>query len=299
MDSTEKRTPRSLPELAESINSEHRQAAAAVRSHLDHAREAGLLLIEAKSQCKHGTWDAWLADNFEGSARTARDYMLVVKRWDVIEPNWQCAADLSLREALRMAAGPSGPDDWFTPAAIADAARKVLGTIDVDPASCEAANEVIRAEKFYTVEDDGLAQDWSGTVWINPPYGRGVFEQFASKLLDCIDSGSVADAILLSNSITETAIGQRLLRRADATCFPAGRVPFWNPDRGSNPERGCGSPKQSQVFFYFGHDPRRFAEIFRDIGTCTVEWQRMLDDTKAGRFDCDGKGQVSEVTAAK
>lgn len=34
---------------------------------------------------------------------------------------------------------------WFTPAPIVEAARVVLGQIDLDPASCAQSNQVIRA----------------------------------------------------------------------------------------------------------------------------------------------------------
>ena len=53
--------------LAEQINAEHRACVEAANGALDHAMRAGDLLSEAKAACKHGEWQNWLADNFEGS----------------------------------------------------------------------------------------------------------------------------------------------------------------------------------------------------------------------------------------
>ena len=59
-------------------------------------------------------------------------------------------------------------DDWYTPPDIFDA----LGLIfDLDPCSPGPAHWV-PARKIYTKEDDGLVQPWSGTVIMNPPFGR-------------------------------------------------------------------------------------------------------------------------------
>jgi hypothetical protein len=95
-----------LATLAEQINDHHRQAEAALRSGLEHALAAGRLLIEAKELCVHGTWGQWLAEHFEGSARTAQCYMRVAKRWPELEAKAQRVADLSFREAARLLAAP-------------------------------------------------------------------------------------------------------------------------------------------------------------------------------------------------
>jgi hypothetical protein len=96
----------SLTDLAAQINEHHRAAESAMRSGLEHAMEAGRLLISAKSQCPHGEWGSWLADNFEGSDRTARAYMQIAKRWPELEAKRQNSAVLSIDGALKMLAAP-------------------------------------------------------------------------------------------------------------------------------------------------------------------------------------------------
>jgi hypothetical protein len=99
--------------LAEQINREYRLCRAAFQNGLQHAYNAGILLLQAKEQCGHGEWSAWLDTNFEGSARTAQAYMQVARSWPMLTaPNAQHVAGLGLGDALKLLAAPrEKPDD--------------------------------------------------------------------------------------------------------------------------------------------------------------------------------------------
>ena len=100
----------SLSALAHRINAEHAQAEAALRDGLRHALEAGRLLLEARDAVAHGEWLPWLETNFDGSARTARAYMLVATRLPRLEKqNGNAVANLSFRQALRLTVAPRPP----------------------------------------------------------------------------------------------------------------------------------------------------------------------------------------------
>lgn len=72
-------------------------------------------------------------------------------------------------------------DAWGTPKWVVDIARRVMGSIDLDPCSSPAFNETVQAKTFYTRDDDGLTKPWHGNVLLNPPSGKGVPNAFAHK----------------------------------------------------------------------------------------------------------------------
>ena len=155
----------------------------------------------------------------------------------------------------------SGENEWYTPVEYIEAVRKVLVTIDLDPASSPVAQKNVKATRFYTIEDDGLSRDWKGRVFLNPPYSQDLIAKFVIKLADSYSSDSVSAAVLLVNNATETAWFQHISQAADYVCFPAGRIRYL--DASGNP---ANTPLQGQVFLYFGDDGSTFVTVFSELG---------------------------------
>ena len=150
----------------------------------------------------------------------------------------------------------SGNHEWYTPADIVASVRDCLGVIDLDPASSAVAQAIVQASRYFTIDDDGLAQPWSGRVFLNPPYARDVIGPFITKLTGHIDDREVTEAVVLTNNSTDTAWCDALWARASAVAFPDARVRFLRPD--GTP----GAPLQGQMLTYCGTRPEAFAEAF-------------------------------------
>ena len=65
----------------------------------------------------------------------------------------------------------SATGEWETPQALFDELDRIFGGFTLDP--CATA-ENAKCARFFTREDDGLSQAWSGKVFMNPPYGREI-----------------------------------------------------------------------------------------------------------------------------
>lgn len=154
----------------------------------------------------------------------------------------------------------SGDNEWYTPKEYIEAARSVMGAIDVDPASSDAANRVVRAAKYYTVDQDGLKQKWEGRTFMNPPYAQPLISDFCNMLIKQVHSGDVCEACVLVNNATETAWFQTLAQSSMAICFPKGRIKYWSIDK------ELASPLQGQAVIYIGTNEDKFIKTFSKFG---------------------------------
>jgi len=121
-------------------------------------------------------------------------------------------------------------DDWITPPHIA----RALGRFDLDPCAC-IPQPWPCADTSFNLSDDGLAQPWSGRVWLNPPYGPRS-EPFLARLAEH------GDGVALLFARTETQLFHRYIwNAADALLFLKGRLYFHRPD-GTRAPGNAGGP---------------------------------------------------------
>ena len=160
-----------------------------------------------------------------------------------------------------------------TPAYIIDAARRVMGAIDLDPASTAEANRIGQATTFYTREDNGLIRPWYGRVWLNPPFSMPLVEQFTGRAIAAYEHGAVKQAIVLVNVSTGRWY-HRLLEAYPAvypkhhSYHPNARIEFYTL---TGNHRGKDNNSRGQAIFYLGPHIDRFFDVFGEF--CTIPWR--------------------------
>lgn len=161
----------------------------------------------------------------------------------------------------------SESNEWYTPAPYIEAARRVMGGIDLDPASNELANRTIRAAHFYSRADDGFSRPWGSVnapsrVWLNPPYGKEGNESNAARwsrrLLDAYQLGHVSEAVLLVNA--STGDGWFAPLKQFPICFPDNRIRFYNAGGEAS------QPTHSNALIYLGPNVGAFVAVFSEFG---------------------------------
>ena len=105
-------------------------------------------------------------------------------------------------------------DEFYTPPEIPAA----CGSFDLDPCagpSHHAARNIRRPK-------DGLAANWKGRVWLNPPYSR--IEDWLARFM------RHRNGIALVNARPDAAWFQEFASHASALLFLRGRTHFTTPD---------------------------------------------------------------------
>lgn len=115
----------------------------------------------------------------------------------------------------------STTDEWPTPQDLFDTLNDEF-RFDLDPCA-DATNA--KCERFYTRDDDGLDQDWTGTVFMNPPYGREM-SRWVTKAREESEKG--ATVVCLIPARTDTAYWHEHVMQADEVRFIRRRLHFAN-----------------------------------------------------------------------
>lgn len=172
--------------------------------------------------------------------------------------------------------------EWYTPAVFVEAAREVMGRIDLDPASCEEANQVVNATEYFTEQEDGLKQHWHETVFLNPP--GGLVPEFWHKLIFEFERGHTRQAVWIGYSLeqlqTLQCCGARVTPLDFPMCVPKKRIAFIENEakralrfekllaQGKKPNPKS-APSHANYIAYLG-DSRagiaRFADVFGKFG---------------------------------
>jgi hypothetical protein len=93
---------KTLADIGRQITEHAKQATDAAMSALDHARQAGELLIAAKELVGYGGWLAWLQDNCDLSSRQAQRFMAVSRNWKAIIAKYDSKSHLTIEQAIQI-----------------------------------------------------------------------------------------------------------------------------------------------------------------------------------------------------
>ena len=157
--------------------------------------------------------------------------------------------------------GDSVPE-WFL-----DLVVEILGEIDLDP--CADPRKRVPAARHFTKEDDGLAQGWSGRVFMNPPLSDAT--TWFKHLCVYAESGAVTEAVVLVPVTSLGTTGAELLMGRTASCVTVCKNRFGVLD-GDYQELAVGIPVPMSVV-YLGNQSDRFLELTSSIGYGLVAHQ--------------------------
>lgn len=113
-------------------------------------------------------------------------------------------------------------DYWATPPEIVSCLESEFGAFDLDPC-CRP--ETAKARKFFVEADDGLAQQWHGRVFLNPPYSNPA--PWLQKAIEETETGRASLVVALLPVSTDTAWFHDLVKPHAEIRFVRGRIRFY------------------------------------------------------------------------
>lgn len=139
-------------------------------------------------------------------------------------------------------------DDWATPRSLISRLEAEFGRFDLDV--CASLKNRV-CEKFFDKDQNGLEQDWQGSlVWVNPPYSQK--NEFIEKAHREAQKGT--KIIILFPAFTETKWFSDLKAKSDWLLFLTGRLVF-------NEHAQKETAKFSNVLAFFNIEKTELADL--------------------------------------
>lgn len=88
-----------------------------------------------------------------------------------------------------------------------------------------ASRENAKCKRYFTKEDDGLIQKWTGRVFVNPVYGREI-GKWVKKASDSVREGDCETVVMLLPSRTDTRYFHEYIYHKAEIRFIKGRLKF-------------------------------------------------------------------------
>lgn len=112
-------------------------------------------------------------------------------------------------------------DKWATPWSVIHELEAEFGKFDVD-VCCE--RHTAKAERYYTVDNDGLTLPWIGRVWCNPPYSDPL--PWCRRAHEATASGEADLVVMLLPVATDTRWFHEWVWGKAEVRFVRGRIKF-------------------------------------------------------------------------
>lgn len=122
---------------------------------------------------------------------------------------------------------------WLTPPNIIES----FGPFDLDPCAAPSPRPWATAERMIELPEDGLAAEWKGYVWLNPPFSSDEIPLWMRKM------ANHGNGMALVTARTETRwFVESVWKRASAIRFLHRRLYFHHPD-GARATGNSGAPQ--------------------------------------------------------
>ena len=127
-----------------------------------------------------------------------------------------------MNKATQVVMFSSKNNEWSTPQDFFDKLNWRFGPFDLDP--CATPHNT-KCANFYTAAENGLNKSWQGhTVFVNPPYGRGIEDWIKKGYEEAQDPDT--KVVMLIPARTDTKYWHNYVMKAEMVFFIKGRLKF-------------------------------------------------------------------------